>query len=157
MEMATGPLQAKYNDRLFCSLSILIFFLGLFSSACTPRPKATLDPSTKSILWQRSGGIAGICQELTIYGDRRYEIVDCANGEKLASGELPEDRWLELRAYLVEYSAFEYETVPPQGSADMFTDQYTFFGGGSRMPSEEAKLEINEFLAALTGKLIEEP
>jgi hypothetical protein len=137
--------------KLLIVLSVAIVML---TGSCSSRPQVTLEPSAEAVIWQRSGGIAGICQQLTVYGDRRYEIEDCANGESLASGELPEVGWLELRGYLVEYSAFEYNLVPPQGSADMFTDAYTFFGVGPRTASEETKAEINEFLASLANQLI---
>ena len=136
--------------RLF-RLSIALILLGC---ACTSRPKATLDTSAAVIIWQRTGGIAGICQQLSIFGDRRYEIEDCAGGKNLAAGELPEAEWVELRNYLVEFSAFEYTLVPPEGSADMFTDSYTFFGGGPKTPSEDTKVKINEFLASLVTQLI---
>ena len=125
----------------------------LISGACTSRPQVTLDPSAAAVVWQRSGGIAGICEQLTIYGDRRYEIEDCASGSRLAEGELPEAEWEELRSYLVEYSAFEYNLAPPEGSADMFTDSFTFNGAGPRTPSENVKAQINEFLASLANQL----
>ncbi|HJW90649.1 MAG TPA: hypothetical protein VJ436_08415 [Anaerolineales bacterium] len=139
---------------MFRRLIPLLIAMILLGTACTSRPQVTLEPSAEAIVWQRSGGIAGICQQLTIYGDRRYEIEDCASGARLATGELPEAEWVELRSYLVEYSAFEYNLVPPEGSADMFTDSYTFNGAGSRTPSETVKAQINEFLASLATQLI---
>ena len=132
----------------------LCLILILFLAACAAQPQGPQStPQGSAIVWERSGGIAGICQRLTIEWNGAYQLEDCSDQSLIREGSLPPDQWGGLERLLTQYGAFEYENIPPQGSADMFTDQYTFNGTGSAIPSMEQKAEINEQLAQLATEL----
>lgn len=110
-----------------------------------------------AINWRRTGGIAGICQELTINFGGEYELVDCANQYTLSAGKLPDEQWKQLDDWLNTYANFEYKFIPPQGSADMFTDTYSFNGKGDQIPSGSQEATINDFLSVLATQLVKPP
>ena len=110
-----------------------------------------------AINWRRTGGIAGICQELTIRFGGEYELADCANQHTLNTGRLAEEQWKQLDDWLNTYAVFEYKFVPPQDSADMFADTYTFNGKGDQIPSGSQEATINDFLAELATQLVKPP
>lgn len=110
-----------------------------------------------AINWRRTGGIAGICQELTIKFGGEYELADCANQHTLNTGKLPEQQWKQVDDWLNTYAVFEYKFVPPQGAADMFTDTYSFSGKGDQIPSGGQEATINDFLSGLATQLVKPP
>jgi hypothetical protein len=127
---------------------------SLILAACAPQPVATQNPPARdAIIWERSGGFAGICQRLTITFVGAYQLEDCAGERSLSAGELDAAQWEELAGLLERYTTFQYNFIPPQNSADMFTDSYTFNGAGSETPSPDEQARINERLAELAGQL----
>ena len=106
-----------------------------------------------AIVWERSGGIAGICQRLTVQFSGAYELADCINEHILNSGELSSQQWSQVSEWLETYGTFEYRFQPPQGSADMFMDGYVFNGRGDQVPPVEMQEEINTQLANLATEL----
>jgi hypothetical protein len=119
-------------------------------------PKGVVQIGT-AIDWRRTGGIAGICQELTINFDREYELADCANQHTLNTGKLSNEQWKQLDDWLNTYAVFEYKFVPPQSSADMFSDTYSFNGKGDQIPSGGQEVTINDFLSELADQLAKPP
>jgi hypothetical protein len=115
-------------------------------------------PETEvAIVWERSGGIAGICQRLTIQFDGVYDLADCINEHTLSKGELSSEQWSQLSEWLQNHATFEYRSQPPEGSADMFVDGYVFNGRGDQVPALERQEEINAELADLAVALAGAP
>ena len=113
--------------------------------------------SNIAVSWDRSGGIAGICQRLTIENDGTYRLEDCRNDKLLSQGNLEQtdqNAWKQIATYLQEYANYEWKSSIPEGSADMFNDQYTFNGKGSKLPSADEQTQFNNFLADLVGELV---
>ncbi|HEX6305875.1 MAG TPA: hypothetical protein VFZ76_16885 [Anaerolineales bacterium] len=106
-----------------------------------------------AIVWERSGGIAGICQRLTVQFSGAYELADCINELTLNTGELSNQQWHQVSEWLETYGTFEYRFQPPEGSADMFMDGYVFNGRGDQIPPIETQEEINTQLANLATEL----
>jgi hypothetical protein len=135
----------------------------------TPNPAATqqtpiappgkgeggLPGTGSSILeWERTGGIAGICQTMVINEDFSYQIVNCATGKVIASGELTSEQAGFVEDLQNRYISFQWQFNPPPGSADMFMDRYTLFGKGSVTPAAEVQAAIDQDLANLANELI---
>lgn len=110
-------------------------------------------PDQALIVWERSGGIAGICQRLEIHLDFTYIVSDCFTEETTSSGSLPEDEAAYLSGLIDRFRTFRYTLEPPQGSADMFSDQYNFTGDGAITPSQMEQEQLNEYLAKLANRL----
>lgn len=105
-----------------------------------------LQPSGESVpalVWERSGGIAGICQTLTVYRDGSYQLENCKNNTLLDTGKLSPAQMSQLNNLLKSYTQSQWESQPPAGSADMFVDRFTFYGDGSKKvdPGIQGKVE----------------
>jgi hypothetical protein len=105
------------------------------------------------ILWQRSGGIAGICQQLFLFHDGSYKLVNCTTGIVLQQGQLSNDQWKPFSDLLNQYSKFRWEVTLPPNSADMFMDKYSFTGKGTTVPTVIEQNEINGELTDLADTL----
>ncbi len=162
-------------------ISIIAVGMTLLFSACasiqapaTPGGQVIRETPTKSgqasdlltasgdshevvVHWQRSGGFAGICQEMDIYADAHAIVKDCGTDRILASGDLPEQERLMLKDWLETYGQFNWKFNPPKGSADMFIDQYTISGvGDQRIPALQEE-NINQDLAGIAQVLLQQP
>lgn len=116
-----------------------------------PTGKATAD--NLAVVWERSGGIAGICQRLTITINQSYSIEDCRNHQLISGGNLNQDQWSQIQKWLERFISFNWHSNPPQGSADMFTDGLTFNGKGSTTPSQNDEENIAQYLSDLSTEL----
>jgi hypothetical protein len=138
---------------------MLLLIMAVLAACGTPAggnatPTATAD---EAIMWERSGGIAGICQRLTIDFGGEYILADCANDRTLSAGQLPGHSWNQLLQWLETYGNFEFQSEIPEGSADMFADGYLFNGRGDQIPAIERQQEINEYLGVLATDLASPP
>lgn len=142
------------------ALTGLVFFSACSSAPTTSgAPQPTQPPvggssgQTPGIVWERSGGIAGICQKLTLHADGSYLLEDCTAGTQIAKGTLSAGQLDTLNGYLSRYSKIQWSSTAPAGSADMFNDQYTLNGSGDQTPTPSEETAINEFLANLAKQL----
>jgi hypothetical protein len=134
--------------------------LDAASASPTPRqvtPAATSpftsEGGTVAIVWERSGGIAGICQRLTVEFDGAYVLTDCRTESIVSQGSLPKSTLDQLSTWLSQYTSFTWAFVPPADSADMFAAHYSFNGRGSQSPSAQEQEMINGYLAGLAREL----
>jgi hypothetical protein len=102
------------------------------------------------IVWQRSGGFAGICQTLAIDAQQVYLLRDCSDNRLLKVGRHQD---AQVLAQLTRFGDFQWQVKNPPGSADMFQDEYIFHGTGTELPSLEEQQQINEMLAVFAGSL----
>lgn len=107
-----------------------------------------------AVILERSGGIAGACQRLTIGAGGIYLVQDCRAQAQRVVGVLSEQQADELKDWLNQYGEFAWETTPPPGSADMFIDQFTFYGRGSSTPGPQDEALIAQFLTGLADRLL---
>lgn len=105
------------------------------------------------VSWERSGGFAGKCTRLIVEDTGRYQLSACEGGKILAEGKLIAGQISPLNEYSQRYGEFQYELKPPTGSADMFTDRYTFSGTGHGKPTKDVQEQLNEYLAKLASEL----
>ncbi len=107
-----------------------------------------------ALVWERSGGITGICQRLTITLNRVFTLEDCRDDHVISQGNLNQDQWAQIQDWLNRFITFKWQSNPQQGSADMFNDNYTFNGQGNATPSQDDEESIAQFLVELTSELI---
>jgi len=99
--------------------------------------------SAPALVWERSGGIAGICQTLTVYKNGIYQLENCKNNTLLDTGKLSPSQMSQLNNLLKSYTQSQWASKPPAGSADMFVDRFTLYGDGSKKvdPGIQGKVE----------------
>jgi hypothetical protein len=163
------------------NISLIVFAFALSLSACAPlqavedpdsRPtENSSEPSGKDsplltssgdsqqvvIHWQRSGGFAGICQEMDVFADGHAVVTDCESNRMLGSGDLSEQDRQMLKEWLENYHQFSWKFNPPKGSADMFLDEFTFFGVGDQAAAERVQENVNLKLAEMAQSLLQQP
>lgn len=105
------------------------------------------------ITWERTGGIAGICQHLSIGMSGGFQLMDCKDQEVLASGKLPKEATTLLNGLQKGFTSFTWKTSLPPGSADMYNDSYTFNGAGQKQMAEAEQIWLNDYLASLALSL----
>lgn len=105
------------------------------------------------ITWQRSGGFAGICNRLMVYADGGYLLQDCMKSTVIHQGQLPAEVLTQVKEWIGKYSSFRWDSIPPAGSADMFTDELSFNGQGSEKVTDTQKQDIFSYLAGWVVQL----
>lgn len=113
---------------------------------------ASLD-QLPAVSWNRSGGFAGICQNLTVYSTGNYWLRDCITSQTLGQGVLPAEQLTYLNGLWEKYGTFEWNVVLPAGSADMFNDQIKFFGRGTETMTADEQQNLSQYLAQLVNEL----
>jgi hypothetical protein len=103
--------------------------------------------------WKRTGGFAGICESFAIYGSGAYTLTNCNSGAPISKGKLDESQMSKLNDLAKRYGQVNWDSTPPQGSADVFMDSFKLYGNGSEKPSSETQQSINEMLASLAADL----
>lgn len=162
------------NNRIARRGSILAILALLILSACSPAaappggspevpatlPAAPTDQlsvpppgDNPAVIWQRSGGFAGICHDLTINEDGSYALRGCDPDAAAQTGTLTSIQMEQLNDLLDRYVTFEWEAKPPPNSADMFQESLTFYGRGSQAPNSEEQQAISQFLGSLAEDL----
>jgi hypothetical protein len=141
------------RERRMVFKLILTILLSSFFAACSPQAARPTEGTDAAIIWQRSGGIAGICQRLTVERAGSYKLLDCSDESLIAEGALTPEQWEPFSRLLDQYGAFQYSFVPPEGTADMFTDELSFHGTGSGTPDQTEQAAISEQLAQLVIEL----
>jgi hypothetical protein len=154
------------------SLGILLL---LFAAACSstagaaittsPSPSATLTskglpppnpgPATDvpAIVWDRTGGVAGICQQLSIFRNGHFVLLDCKTGMVIREGQLTSEQLDPFTQVLDQYRKFTWEVTLPTDATDMFMDKYSFLGTGSAVAAADTQTEINVQLVDLANTL----
>lgn len=115
-------------------------------------PGLTGTPTASAIEWERTGGIAGICQHMTIEFNGKVTLLDCKQNQTISEGSLPAADWEQLTQLLNTYNTFTWQ-VPRSSGADMFVDSYFFQGVGKDIPAGEKQVEINDLLAGIATNL----
>lgn len=129
---------------------------GQLPPGAVPTDFVVIPPSGEAavVIWQRSGGIAGICYALAITETGEYALQGCEEGATPRTGQMSPQQQAQLNQLLDRYATFEWRFVPPPDSADMFQETYIFYGRGSRSPTEAEQEEIGRFLAELVNEIL---
>ena len=120
----------------------------------TPAVTIPAGTDTSILEWERTGGIAGICQTMLVNQDFTFQIVNCTSGKVIVSGELTSEQAGFVEDLQNRYASFQWHFNPPPGSADMFLDRYTLFGKGPVVPGADVQAAIDQDLANLASELI---
>ncbi|NES97130.1 MAG: hypothetical protein F6K32_18215 [Desertifilum sp. SIO1I2] len=124
-------------------------------SAANPPVKPIASEQRDVIVWERSGGIAGICHRLTLQSTGRYTLENCFRQQPIRQGQLSRSQFAPLQRDLARYNRFEWELLPPPNSADMFTVRYSFNGKGRRSPTLKDREAINALLAEIASQAMQ--
>jgi hypothetical protein len=106
-------------------------------------------PATLALTWTRSGGIAGFCDQLTIYLSGEVQASNCKTEQMvempLTDVHSPEEI-ATMNDWVSEYGEVEVDASDPKGAADAMTVKLTLYGlGKEQQTSPEAEQALLEY------------
>lgn len=106
--------------------------------------------------WHREGGIAGFCDDLTVYVTGQLFAASCKGQtpETIAARRMSAEELEQVYAWVDEYAPFEYIHAD-DAIADAMEVRLVFSGAGSTPAGPEVQQEILDFAAALYTEVSE--
>ena len=100
--------------------------------------------------WHREGGVAGFCNDLSVYTSGAMFATDCKNGKAHDLGQawLDSTQLTQLYQWLDRLTRFEY-APQSQATTDAMTIRLVFSGQGSVKPSENDQKAVELFAEQL--------
>ena len=96
-----------------------------------------IQPATLLITWKRSGGIAGRCDEMTIYLSGEIHASSCNRTKDSSMKDLfTADDQSQLDQWSVKFGQVLIDLSDPKNAADAMTRIMTFDGNGNGQPSQ---------------------
>jgi hypothetical protein len=106
------------------------------------------------LTWRTSGGIAGLCEDLSISGEGKASAYSCIGGASILLGEanLSTSELDQLNRWMNQYKNFEVTTQDP-AVADGMSTRLVFIGKGTLYPQESDKQAIGNFASGLFNRI----
>lgn len=106
------------------------------------------------LAWHREGGIAGFCDDLTVYVTGDVYAASCPGQEPedLGHMRLDADQLAQIYAWMDQFESFEYEETDP-ATADAMTIRLVFTGLGTTEPGPAEQRAMLEFASNLFAAL----
>ena len=102
-----------------------------------------IQPATILLTRKQSGGIAGRCDEMTIYLSGEIHASSCAQTKDASMKELfTSDDVSQLDQWSAKYGRVLIDLSDPKGAADAMTRTMILYGYGSGQPSQAVQLTL---------------
>ncbi|MEO8355793.1 MAG: hypothetical protein ABI621_07755 [Chloroflexota bacterium] len=116
-------------------------------------------PATIALTWKREGGIAGFCDNLTVYLSGEVQGTNCNSAEAVENrltDLLSAEEIATMNEWISKYGVVEIDASDPQGVADGMTVNLKLLGTGTEQITSPAVQQILlEFVQQLNKKLYE--
>lgn len=116
-------------------------------------------PATVALTWKREGGIAGFCDNLTIYLSGEVQGTNCNTAEAVESrlaDLLSPEEIATMNEWISKYGVVEIDASDPQGVADGMTVNLKLLGTGTEQITSPAVQQLLlQFVQQLNQKLYE--
>jgi hypothetical protein len=108
------------------------------------------------LVWTRSGGIAGFCNEVVIGHTGIATAYDCSGGDnrQMAQLNLDSAELAELYQWLDGYEAYSWESEPEGATADAMFVTLHFQGNGIERLTDTKPAELLAFVDRIVGRLM---
>jgi hypothetical protein len=112
-------------------------------------------PATLALSWQREGGIAGFCDDLTVYLSGEVYGSSCKSGESVAALKetLSADELTQFNDWLTQYGQVSLDASDPQGVADRMQLALSLYGSGEQQPDKSEQQVMFSFAQSLYAKI----
>lgn len=136
---------------------ILVFKAGDFEYEYhTNADGNSIVPATLALTWQREGGIAGFCDNLTVYLSGEVYGNHCKSQEgrlgTFASLLSPSEQ-VQFFTWAADYGRLTLDASDPRGVSDQMKVTVDFYGTGQGKPDKSAEAEIFNWAQTLYQKL----
>ena len=120
------------------------------TEAATPQASPSAATEISVLTWNRSGGIAGFCDEVTVYASGFAKVVNCKSATETAVF-LTETQREQRDGWVKTLKPIDYTQSDP-ATADAMTVSLTFAGRGAQQADEKTIGLISQFAADLQAQ-----
>jgi len=126
---------------------------GADQDSASPENGSTNDGNTPVLTWQRTGGIAGFCDEIEVFSDGAYNVANCSAQPSKRREQLDAHQRSMLTDWIARFTSFKdgEDSTTPSYPDQMFVNTI-FVGSGSIQPSAEEIAAISNFAASLVAQ-----
>ena len=115
-------------------------------------------PATEALTWSRSGGIAGFCDNLTVYLSGEVRGTNCNSSvavERSLSDLLTADEIAMLNEWITRFGVVEIDASDPKGVSDQMMVNLRLVGTGAEQLTDPAVQQaLLAFVQSLNEKLM---
>ena len=124
---------------------IVSVLAGLLLAACIEN--AT---DGRILTWHREGGLAGFCDDVSVYTNGQVRATSCRGGQPrdLGASRLTDDQLRQVLAWRDKLKGFEINQADP-ATADKMTVRLVFAGAGAVAATEADRQAIQDFAVKL--------
>lgn len=152
-----NPWNADRDPRLVRNLGLIgllvlvIVVAGALVVYALQPPDADLPASGLILTWHREGGLAGFCDEVTIYHSGDVYVSSC-QGDPIGHVQLDAEQLATLYGWVDSIRSFEYEDADP-AMADGMTVRLLFSGSGEQPAQGADKLLMSDLAQSLYNEV----
>ena len=114
-----------------------------------------VQPSTFALTWKREGGIAGFCDNLTVFRSGEVYTSQCKGEGKMGTfaSLLSASEQAQFNKWMAQFGSANLDASDPAGVADRMMVTLNLFGNGNKQPTKVEKKALFEFAQNLYQKL----
>ncbi len=111
----------------------------------TSQDASRIMPGSLAMDWNQEGGIAGLCENLTIFLSGEVYGLDCKAGGDSRMAVLTAAQRTQLASWADQFGTITVDLSDPKGMADGMTRTANVNGTGSKQPTEKEQHAIFDF------------
>ena len=108
-----------------------------------------VQPATLALIWKREGGIAGFCDNLTVFRSGEVFTTNCNSQAESRMGTfanlLTSSERQEFMGWIAEFDETQLDASDPEGVSDRMVVTAEFLGLGSKTPTESEQQTLFNF------------
>jgi hypothetical protein len=108
-----------------------------------------ITPAVPALVWKQEGGIAGLCQNVTVFASGEVYAMDCRAGGDGRMAVLTAAQRSTLYAWMDKLTTVTIDLSDPQGVADAMTRSADLLSHGTQTASDSDKHAIFDFAKML--------
>lgn len=129
----------------------MLLIISLLCACDQPRVRPTIEPGGVLLSFERTGGIAGFMDRLTISAAGEYQLT--RKGQPERNGTLNNEQRAQLDTWQQRFSAFTLTLEDNPGGPDNMKREAIWSGVGKTAPTQAEQRQILDWAAALLGEL----
>jgi len=102
---------------------------------------ARVQPATLALIWRREGGIAGFCDNMTVFLSGEVYVSNCKGDSRMGTlaGLLSAGELKQFNTWIGQFGQLELDDSDPEGVADRMVVTLSFFGLSNGQPATADK------------------
>ncbi len=114
-----------------------------------------VQPATLALTWKREGGIAGFCDNMSVFLSGEVYGGNCKGDSRMGTlaGLLPVSELKQFNTWVGQFGQAELDASDPQGVSDRMVVTLSFFGLSTKQPVTADKDALFQWAQSLYQKL----